>query len=106
MKEDIFVPPCGIYCQKCPNYIREKNTCSGGKGGCEKRKCKGIFVCCVVDNKFEFCYQCPAYPCYRFRQFAGRWLKYGQDLMENQKMLKRLGKERFLQLMKTAGKET
>jgi len=96
---DVFVPPCGIYCQECPNFKQEENTCVGAWQGCEKEQCKGIYACCVSINGIEFCFQCLNYPCSRFRQFANGWKTLGQDLFENQDLIKRHGKQVFLELM-------
>ncbi len=46
-----FIPPCGIYCGGCPNYKRDKNPCLGAEDHCKKRKCKGIYVCCVEKKR-------------------------------------------------------
>ncbi len=94
-----FVPPCGIYCGGCPSYTREKNKCKGAEIGCKTRKCKGIYVCCVEKKKLEFCYQCQIYPCSKFKKFADRWVKYGQDLIVNQELIKTLGEKEFIKRM-------
>lgn len=90
------VPPCGIFCGGCPNYVREKDRCSGAESHCHKRKCKGIYVCCVEKKGLEFCHQCPSFPCSRFKKFAQSWKKYGQDLLKNQQQLQTLGQDEFL----------
>lgn len=97
-----FIPPCGIYCGSCPNFTREKNKCEGAEIGCKKRKCKGIYVCCIEKKGLEFCHQCKAYPCSTFKKFAERWVKYGQNLMQNQELIKNKGKEAFIKTMKKA----
>lgn len=90
------VPACGIFCGGCPTYIREKNPCLGAemnKARCEK--CKTFHLCCL-DKGVSFCHECPSYPCTKLKGFAKRWLKYGQDQLENQKILKENGVEHFL----------
>ncbi len=94
--KNVFVPPCGINCKKCPNSSRSQNPCKGLAAGCKTRKCKGIYVCCVEKQQLEFCFQCRKFPCSRFRKFSKTWLKYGQDLMLNQEQIKNYGKEFFL----------
>ena len=84
------VPPCGIYCATCPVFLRKKNPCLGGSIGCKARKCKTIYVCCVEKKGLDFCYQCKSYPCSKYRKFAERWLKYGQDLLQNQEQLRKI----------------
>lgn len=95
-----FIPPCGIFCCGCPNFTREKNKCPGADKGCKTRKCKGIYVCCIEKKGLEFCYQCKSFPCSRFKKFADRWTKYGQDLIANQKYIAEFGKIKFIKKMK------
>jgi hypothetical protein len=94
-----YIPPCGIYCGSCPNFTREKNRCAGADQACKSRKCKGIYVCCIEKKDLEFCYQCKSYPCARYRKFADTWKKYGQNLLDNQELIKNNGKEDFLNKM-------
>ena len=89
------VPCCGVFCGKCPNYTKAKNKCFGANGYCEERKC-GIYKCCIEKKAFEFCFECKTYPCSKFKKFAENWLKLGQDLYANQKLLKEHGREKFL----------
>ncbi|QOR34992.1 DUF3795 domain-containing protein [Clostridium sp. 'deep sea'] len=91
-----YIPPCGIYCGTCANYIREKNSCAGATEHCRIRKCKGIYVCCIEKKGLSYCYQCNIFPCSRFKKFASTWLKLGQDLINNQYLLKELGEEAWL----------
>jgi hypothetical protein len=91
-----FVPPCGIFCGSCPLYTREKNPCKGAEVSCKTKKCKGFYVCCIEKKGLNYCFQCKSYPCSRFKKFAERWSKYGQDLFLNQEMIKELGKEGFI----------
>jgi hypothetical protein len=91
-----FVPPCGIFCGGCPNYRRANNGCEGAEVHCRKRRCKGIYVCCVERRGLRFCHECPTFPCARYRKFAATWLKHGQCLEANQARLLALGAPRWL----------
>lgn len=91
-----FIPPCGVYCGTCPNYLREKNPCPGAEKHCRARKCKGIYVCCTEKRGLSYCYECSIFPCSRYRKFAESWKVYGQDIIENQQRLKELGAEKWL----------
>ena len=95
-----FIPPCGIYCGKCPNYLRDKNPCLGAEIHCKNRKCKGIFICCKEKKGHNFCYECKIFPCNRFKKFAESWIKLGQDLIINQKELEELGEKDWLEKWK------
>lgn len=87
-------PCCGIFCGNCPIYTRTNNKCLGAAGHCEIRRC-GIYQCCIEKKGYRFCYECPTFPCSKFKRFAAGWLKLGQNLYENQKLLKALGEKRF-----------
>lgn len=90
------VPACGIFCGGCPIYIREKNPCPGAeinRKRCEN--CKTFHLCCLSHN-ISHCYQCQTFPCSKLKGFAKRWLKYGQNCIENQRSLQILGEEGFL----------
>ena len=91
-----FIPPCGIYCGRCPNFLRLNSACEGAEKHCTDRKCKGIFVCCKEKKGFDFCFECGTFPCSRFKKFAEGWIKYGQDLILNQQKLKELGAKEWL----------
>lgn len=97
MKEYInFIPPCGVFCGACPNYLRAKNPCLGAHEHCKKRKCKGIYICCVEKKSLKYCFECRSFPCSRFKKFSESWSKIGQDLMINQKQLMEYGEKEFL----------
>lgn len=90
------IPACGAFCGGCPVYVREKNPCPGAemnKARCDN--CKSFHLCCQSRN-ITHCYKCKTFPCFRFRKFAKNWLKYGQDFIENQRLLKEKGEKGFL----------
>lgn len=90
------VPACGVFCGGCPTYTRKKNPCLGAelnKARCEK--CKTFHLCCV-ERGITHCFRCTNFPCAKLKGFAKRWLKYGQDFIENQKLLKQIGEREFL----------
>ncbi|WP_165023940.1 DUF3795 domain-containing protein [Dysgonomonas sp. ZJ279] len=90
------IPACGVFCGGCPTYIREKNPCPGAdinRKRCEK--CKTFHLCCS-EKGITYCYQCSIFPCAKFKAFSKRWLKYGQDFIKNQELLRRIGEKDFL----------
>ena len=92
------VPACGVFCGGCPVYTREKNPCPGAAlnvARCES--CKTFHLCCR-EKGITHCYACDVFPCAKFRSFAKRWLKYGQDFIENQYVLKQAGEHAFLNM--------
>ena len=92
------IPACGVFCGGCPIYTREEKPCPGtekNKTRCEK--CKTFHLCCI-EKGITHCYQCNIFPCTKFKGFAKRWLKYEQNFIENQNLLKRIGEMKFLEI--------
>jgi hypothetical protein len=98
-----FIPPCGIFCGACSVFVRHQKPCLGAATRCQQRKCRTFYVCCVEEHGLRFCHQCPTYPCSKFKKFAKNWLKYGQDMLENQRRLAELGDEGWLNYWNTGG---
>lgn len=91
-----YVPPCGIYCGGCSRYQNgKKNACDGAEVHCKDKGCKSIYWC-SVEKGVKYCHECNVYPCSRFRKFADTWLKYGQNLHENQEIILKKGVDHFL----------
>ena len=91
-----IIPCCGVFCGGCTFFTRTKQACRGASIRCEERKC-GFYKCCVEKKGFRFCFECKMFPCSRFRKFAKTWLPLGQDLIENQRLIKEIGEDRFLE---------
>ncbi len=90
------IPACGVFCGGCPTYTREKSPCKGAElnsSRCEK--CKTFHLCCL-GKEITHCFQCSSFPCTKFKGFTKRWLKYGQNFIENQKLLSEIGEVAFL----------
>ena len=91
------VPACGVFCGGCPIYVRERKPCLGAEinsSRCEK--CKTFHLCCQ-EKGITHCFNCEMFPCPKFKSFAKRWLKYGQDFIENQKLLQSIGEIKFIE---------
>lgn len=90
------VPACGVFCGGCPVYVRAKKPCPGAEINTQRcEKCKTFHLCCKERN-IANCFQCNIFPCHKFKRFAKSWLKYGQDLIMNQLLLKENGINNFL----------
>ncbi len=101
------VPACGVFCGGCPTYTRERKPCPGADKNIKRCEgCTTFHLCCQAKG-ISHCYECHDFPCKRFKSFAKRWLKYGQDFIENQKILQDVGADEFLRLWNDrCGKET
>jgi len=90
------VPACGVFCGGCPTYTREKNPCPGAAINSKRcESCKTFHLCCQ-DKGITHCHECEEFPCKKFKSFAKRWQKYGQNFVDNQKILRNIGSEQFL----------
>lgn len=91
------VPACGVFCGGCPIYTREKKPCPGAEiNSLRCEKCNTFHLCCK-ERKITHCHECDIFPCSKFKSFAKRWLKYGQNFVENQNLLKEVGEVCFLE---------
>jgi putative acetyltransferase len=85
------IPACGVFCGGCPVYTRDKKPCPGAEiNSARCDGCKSFHLCCI-DHGVEHCCDCGSFPCRRFKDFSRRWLKYGQDLTANQRLMKEIG---------------
>ena len=90
------IPACGVFCGGCPVYTRDKKPCPGADiniSRCEK--CKKYHLCCK-DKGIKHCFECNIFPCHKLKRFSKSWLTYGQDFIDNQKLLKKAGESQFL----------
>lgn len=91
------IPACGVFCGGCPIYTREKRPRKGAELNCFRcEKCKTFHLCCL-GKEITHCFQCSSFPCTKFKGFTKRWLKYGQNFIENQKLLSEIGEVAFLE---------
>jgi hypothetical protein len=102
MKE-ILIAPCGMNCNLCMAYLREKNTCSGCRD-LEKTKSKYIRKCIIrncsiiKENNWRFCSpKCEKYPCQRLKSLDKRYrTRYGMSMIENLEFIMKQGMKKFL----------
>lgn len=97
-----LIAPCGMNCGTCIAYLRDKNTCPGCRvfstdKAISIQRC--IIPKCINLDKTDskFCYDCEKYPCKRIKQLDKRYsTKYNTSFIENLKMIKEKGIEKFL----------
>jgi hypothetical protein len=91
---------CGIDCGLCPRYYTEgKSKCPGclGENFLEKHPACSIITCCVKNNGFETCAECPQFPCEKIKKWdiADSFVTHKKSL-ENLRQIKERGIEEFL----------
>jgi hypothetical protein len=90
------IPSCGVFCGGCPMYIKKKNPCPGAEINYKRcEKCKTFHICCK-DRDIIHCHECNDFPCKKFKDFSKRWLKYGQNFIDNQIFLRENRDKAFL----------
>ena len=95
------VAPCGVLCDICIGFQREKNKCIGCKN--EGNKAYHCSVCsiklCVEKqgNEKLLCYECTKFPCTRIKNLDKRYIsKYGESPILNLEKIKESGIRFFI----------
>lgn len=95
------VAPCGLMCDLCLGFQREKNRCSG----CTTEGSKPTYCTkCLIANcpekggdSTKLCNLCSLYPCKRIKNLEKRYFSnYGESLMENFRLIEERGMKQFL----------
>ena len=98
-----LIAPCGMNCNLCIAYLREKNNCPGcnfqGKPDSDYvRKCT-IKNCNIIKEKsWKYCCsKCEKFPCQRLKSLDKRYrTKYGMSMVENLEFIKEKGIIKFI----------
>jgi len=98
-----LIAPCGMNCDLCIAYLRDKNKCPGcnfqGKPDSDYFKKCSIKNCDFLkDNKLKFCSdKCERFPCKRLKNLDKRYrTRYEMSMIENLKEIKENGVKKFL----------
>jgi hypothetical protein len=97
-----LIAPCGMNCNLCLGYLREKNRCDG----CNSDDAKKPQSCarCIIKNCEElkisgakYCYKCEMFPCKRLKALDKRYrTKYGMSILDNLENIKTNGIRHFI----------
>ena len=109
-----WLAPCGLYCNKCTIHLRsdeelnfwrqrnvdpEKICCDGcrsdRKGNHWSPDCE-ILQCSVDKHAFEFCAECPEFPCNIIRDWAKEY-DHHQNAVQKLMEMKETGIEKWLE---------
>jgi len=104
--EASLIALCGMNCAVCSAYIaRELDLKKRGINwtycvGCRHRgeNCTFMKNACpaIGEGKYNFCYECPDYPCARLKRLNKRYSKYNVSMLNNLAMIKEQGMAVFL----------
>lgn len=102
-----LVAPCGINCNFCLAYLREKNKCPGCRfmGKVNVDSCKKYIRKCIIrncekmkKNGWMYCSgKCIDFPCNRLNSLNKRYEnKYGVSPIKNLKLIESEGIKKFI----------
>ena len=101
-----MIAPCGLDCSLCKRALAEENPCPGCHGPNEKKPefCAsgcGIILCRKrIDRGYEYCDECPDYPCADVTEKETRYTsKYPlyESPAKNLRDIREAGMEKFLE---------
>ena len=101
-----MIAPCGLDCSLCKRALTEENPCLGCHGPDESKpefcreRCGIIFCRKRRENGYEFCDECPDYPCDDVMEKETRYTsKYPlyESPGKNLRDIRKLGMEKFLE---------
>jgi hypothetical protein len=102
-----LIAPCGMNCELCYAYQRERNKCLGCNGADERKSahCANCTIknCDGIKNSgTNLCWECLKFPCTRLKQLDKRYrLKYGMSMIENLEQIRDSGMDTFLNNQRT-----
>ncbi len=96
------IAPCGVICDLCLGFQREKNKCVGCNAvGYKPNHC---VVCSIKSckekhgNEKLLCNECRKFPCGRIKNLDKRYIvKYGESIMQNFRMIDEYGIRSFIE---------
>ena len=95
------IAPCGLICDICLGFQREKNKCYGCTE--EASKPPHAIKCSIINcpekngDPAKPCSICSKYPCKRLKSLEKRYsTNYGESLVDNFNLIKEKGLDQFL----------
>ncbi len=96
-----LIAPCGMNCNICLAYLRDKKRCPGCLGE-DKNKSVSCLKCIIKNcetiknSPSGFCYECLEFPCARLKQLDKRYrTKYSMSMLENLEFIQKNGLNAF-----------
>lgn len=103
------IAPCGVICDLCLGFQRNKNKCVGCNNiGNKPYHCTVCSIKSCVEKKRDeklLCYDCAKFPCRRIKDLDKRYtLKYGESPVQNLNTIKEIGLTQFINIKKEKSK--
>jgi len=99
MKQSL-IAPCGMNCNVCIAYLREKNKCNGCRTTNIGYNRRCIIKNCKIlkKNNWKYCNdKCKKFPCQRLKSLDKRYrTKYDFSMIKNLKIIKEKGIKNFI----------
>ena len=99
-----LIAPCGMNCNLCVAYLRDKNTCPGCRN--DDKKTSKYRMSCIIKNcdqlkknNWKYCSdKCEKFPCKRLKNLDKRYRnKYEMSMIENLENIEKLGIRKFIE---------
>ena len=95
------IAPCGVICDLCLGFQRDKNKCVGcNDTGYKPYHCTVCSIKLCSEKKGDenlLCYDCIKFPCRRIKDLDKRYtLKYGESPIQNLNRIKENGLPQFV----------
>lgn len=99
------IAPCGLNCELCSGFQREKDRCVGClRAGGKPSYCTSCKVKLCPEKKGKattLCSKCQKYPCKRIKDLNKRYSnKYGESNIDNLSMIQEIGLSSFIEFEK------
>lgn len=99
-----LIAPCGMNCQLCMAYMRDKNRCHGCRSS-DEDKAKSCINCIIkncgilLEKNLKYCSKkCPQYPCKRLKNLDKRYrTKYAMSMLDNLNYISEHGIRKFIE---------
>jgi hypothetical protein len=98
----LSIAPCGVICDLCYAYQRDKSKCVGcNNDGNKPYHCTVCSIKCCPEkqgNEQLSCIDCFKFPCRRIKNLDKRYIiKYAESLIQNLRSIEEFGLTKFIE---------